>query len=90
MRTFQRDKRKTNGDREREREREREIQCILKAQVPGVSVRPPPCSDADDLLSCSATVGNLGDGRARHLYLGKALRSFACAKDRSKHTGPPF
>ena len=34
---------------------------ILKAQVPGVSMRIPPCTDADDLLHCSATVGNLGE-----------------------------
>ena len=34
--------------------------CILKAQVPGVSMRAPLCTDADDLLRCSATVGNLG------------------------------
>ena len=37
------------------------IECILKAQVPGVSMRPPLCTDADDLLRCSATVGNLGE-----------------------------
>ena len=30
------------------------------------------------------------EGRAKHPYLGKALGSFACAKDRAKHTGPPF
>ena len=30
------------------------------------------------------------EGRARHPYLGKALGSFACAKERAKHTGPPF
>ena len=47
--------------RERERERERKRVCILKAQVPGVSLRPTPCTDADDLLRCSATVGNLGE-----------------------------
>ena len=52
---------------------------------------PPLCTDADDLLCCSATVGNLGERwRARHPYLGKALGSFACAKDRAKHTGPQF
>ena len=63
------------------------VECILKAQVPGVSMRPPLCADADDLLRCSATVVNLGErGRARHHYLGKALGSFACAKDRAKHT----
>ena len=39
----------------------RERECILKAQVPGVSMRPPLCTDADDLLCCSATVGNLGE-----------------------------
>ena len=32
----------------------------MKAQVPDVSMRPPLCTDADDLLRCSATVGNLG------------------------------
>ena len=32
----------------------------MKVQVPGVSMLPPPCTDADDLLRCSATVGNLG------------------------------
>ena len=42
-------------------ERERERVCILKAQVPGVSMRPPLFTDADDLLRCSATVGNLGE-----------------------------
>ena len=47
----------------RERERERERECILKAQVSGVSMRPPLCTDADDLLRCSATVGNLGERR---------------------------
>ena len=63
----------------------------MKAHVSGVSMRPPLCTDADDLLRCSATVGNLGrEGRTRHPYLGKALGSFACAKDRAKHTGPPF
>ena len=36
-------------------------ECILKAQVSGVSMRPPLCADADDLLRCSATVGNLGE-----------------------------
>ena len=29
--------------------------------VPCVSMRPPLCTDADDLLRCSATVGNLGE-----------------------------
>ena len=55
-------------------------------------MRPPSCTDADDLLHCSATLGNLGEReeRARHPYLGKALGSLASAKDRSKHTGPPF
>ena len=39
-------------------------------------MRPPPCTDADDLLRCSAKVGNLGDmGRARHHCLGNALRA---------------
>ena len=50
-----------------------------------------PCTDADDLLSCSATVGNLGErGRARHPYLGMTLGYFACAKDKRKRTGLPF
>ena len=69
------------------------IECILTPQVPGVSMRLPPCTDADDLLRCSATVGNSGERGETdsHPYLGKALESFAwCAKDRSKHTGPPF
>ena len=34
---------------------------MLKAQVPGVSMRPLPRTYADDLLRCSATVGNLGE-----------------------------
>ena len=63
-----------------------QIQCILKAQVLGVTMRLPPCPDADELLRCSATV----EGRATHPYLDKALGSFTCAKDRAKHTGPPF
>ena len=62
---------------------------ILKPQVPGVSMCPPPCTDADDLLLCSAKVGNLHvhrrEVRTEHSYLGKALGSFACAKDRAKH-----
>ena len=71
--------------------KERERECILKAQVPGVSMRPTLCTDADDLLRCSATVGNLEErGRARHPYLGKALGYFACTKHRSKHMGPSF
>ena len=41
--------------------RERERECLLKAQVPDVSMRPQLCADADDLLRCSATVGNLGE-----------------------------
>ena len=51
-------------EKERDKEREREIKrerVILKAQVPGVSMHPPLCTDADDLLHCSATVGNLGE-----------------------------
>ena len=43
------------------------IECILKAQVPGVSMRPPLCTDADDLLSCSATVENLGERGEPHI-----------------------
>ena len=35
-------------------------ESTLKVQVPGVSMRPPPCTDAGDLLRCSATLGNLG------------------------------
>ena len=66
------------------------IECILKAQVPGVSMGTPPCTDGDDLLRCSATVGNLGERESQASYLGKAMGSFACPKDRSKHTGPPF
>ena len=55
-------------------------------------MRPLPCTDADDLLRCSATVGDLGErgGERQTLYLGKALGSFACTKDRSKHTAPPL
>ena len=37
------------------------LECILKAQVPGVSMRPPPCTDADDVLCRSVKVGNLGE-----------------------------
>ena len=33
-----------------------ERECILKAQVPGVSMRAPLCTDADDLLCCSALI----------------------------------
>ena len=51
-------------------------------------MRPPPCTDADDLLHCSRELKI--ERRARHLYLGKALVYFACTKDRAKHTGPPF
>ena len=40
---------------------ERERESILKAQVRGVSMRLKRCIDADDLLLCSATVGNLGE-----------------------------
>ena len=43
------------------KERERERVCVLKTQVPGVSMRPPLCTDADDLLRSSATVENLGE-----------------------------
>ena len=48
---------------------ERERECILKAQVPDVSMRPPLCTDADDLLRCSATVGNLGEGESQTSFL---------------------
>ena len=30
------------------------------------------------------------EGRARYPYLGTALGSLVCAKDRAKHTDPPF
>ena len=54
-------------------------------------MRPPPCTDADDLLRCSATVVNLGErGEPDIFYLGKALGSFVSAKERAKYTGPPF
>ena len=69
-------------------DRDKYMECILKAQVPDVSMHPSPCTDVDDLIRCSATVGNLGE--RGHPYLGKALGYFACAKDRSKYTGPPF
>ena len=60
--------------------------CILMAQVPGVSIRPPPCTDADDLLHYCATVGNLRERgeRARHPYLGKVMGFFAWAKERKR------
>ena len=84
-------KNKISIERDMARGEKRERECILKAQVPDVSMRPPPlCTDADDLLRCSATVGNLGERGARHPYFGKALGTFACTKDRAKHTGPPF
>ena len=54
------------GQRERERERERE--SVLKAQVPGVSMRHPLCTYADDLLRYSRELRR--EGRARHPYLG--------------------
>ena len=61
---------------------ERERECILKAQVPDVSMRPPLCTDADDLLRCSATVENLGERGEpdiliwlRHWDLLRALRT---------------
>ena len=44
-----------------EKEKVIDIECILKAQVPGVSMRPLLCTDADDFLHCSTTVGNLGE-----------------------------
>ena len=69
----------------------RYIECISKAQVPGVSMRR--YTDSDALLHCGSCVGNLEgrrEGRARHPYIGKALISFACAKDPAKHTAPPF
>ena len=61
----------------------------MKAQVPGVSMPPPPlCTDADDLLRCSATVGNLGErGKpdiltsVRHWDLLRALRTEQSKQD---------
>ena len=49
-------------------------------------MRPPPCTDADDLLRCSATVGNVGERGGPDILIHDLLR----AKDRSKHMGPPF
>ena len=46
--------------------------------------------DVNDMLLCSAMAGNDRVRRARHSYLGRALGSFACAKYRTKHRGPPF
>ena len=37
----------------------------------GDSMRPSPCTDADDLLRCRATIGNRRVGRARHPNLGR-------------------
>ena len=51
-------------------------------------MRPPQCTGADDLLRCSATAGNLGERGEPDILT--ALGYFACAKDRAKHTGPPF
>ena len=45
----------------------------MKAQVPDVSMRPPPCTDADDLLRFSATVGNLGDIHVRNRAVRKTV-----------------
>ena len=64
------------------------MECILKVQVPGVSMRPPPCTDADDLLRCSATVGNLGERgepdiltSVTHWDLLRALRTGQSTRD---------
>ena len=67
---------------------ERQRECILKAQVPDVSMRPPLCTDADDLLRCSATVENLGAmgepdilTLVRHCDLLRALRTGRSTQD---------
>ena len=60
----------------------------MKAQVPHISMRPPPCTDADDLLRCSATVGNLGEREepailtyVKHWNLLRALRTGQSTQD---------
>ena len=61
--TNERDKGKRDTTEREKDERDQERECILKGQVPSVSMRPPTkvCTDANDLLRCSATVGNLGE-----------------------------
>ena len=56
----------------------------------GDSMHPPPCTDVDDLLCCSATVGNLGEPdiltSVRHWDLLLALRTGQSTQDlHSKH-----
>ena len=60
----------------------------MKAQVPGVSMRPTLCADADDLLRRSATVGKLGERGepdiltyVRHWDLLRALRKGRSTRD---------
>ena len=61
---------------------------IDRAQVPDVSMRNLLCTDADDMLCCSATVGNLEERGEPDILTskGKALVSFAFPTDRTKHT----
>ena len=49
---------------------------------------PPPCTDADDLLRCSATVGDLGERgelyiltKVRHWDVFRALRTVQSTRD---------
>ena len=51
----------SSSSKSKRERRERERESILKAQITGVSMRPPLCTDGDDLLRCSATVGNVGE-----------------------------
>ena len=51
-------------------------------------MRPPPCTDADDLLRCSATVGNLEERgepdiltQVRHRDLLRVLRTGQSTRD---------
>ena len=70
-----------------------DIECILKVQVPGVSMRPLPCTDADHLLRCSATVGNLHVGERGEPDIFTKVRHWDILhvlKDRTNHTGPLF
>ena len=53
---------------------DREIECILKEQVPSVSMRPPPCRDADELLHCRVTVANLDIGVQNITYSNTAAK----------------
>ena len=57
---------------------------IEGAMFPGGSMRPHHAQ----MQKCYR--GELKRAGARHPYLGKALGSFACTKNRAKHTGPPF